>query len=327
MRIMLTCVGRRVELLDAFRRAARSLRVDLTVHGTDLNMLAPAMHHVDLAHLVPPNRASEHIPALLAICRKHKIDAVIPLLDSELLPLARRAVDFSRIGTRVVISSERVVSVCRDKVKTYQTLSAAGIDTPPTWTWAEAVKKKRHNFPYYMKPREGSAGLGNYRIETLAELKTLGPRVRDPIVQEFVEGVEHTLDIYTALDGVPRCIVPRRRMEVRSGEASKCCVVKDPAIIEVGRRVAEVLGETVGVITMQCIVNAEKRVRVIEINPRFGGGVPLSIRAGADFPKWLMAELLGRTLRYDPNAYQDGLTMLRYDQSVFAAGLSGRASS
>jgi len=56
-------------------------------------------------------------------------------------------------------------------------------------------------------------------------------------------------------------------------------------------------------------------VKFIEINPRFGGGVPLSIEAGADFPKWILQETTGRALRTRRLAY--GLTMLRYDAEVW----------
>lgn len=317
LRILFTCVGRRIELVDAFRRAADHLDIGLDVHGADINLLAPAMHVVDHTHIVPRIGARGHLPALLKLVTEASIDVVIPLIDSDLLSLARAASRFEALGTRVLISSEPAVRTCQDKLLTYQALKTAGIDTPATWSWDEALKKKRHRFPYYMKPREGSAGLGNYRINTLDELRVLGRRVPHPIVQEFVEGVEHTLDVYTGLDGRPRCVVPRRRLEVRSGEVSKSLIVKSPALIEVGRQVATAFGQFRGVVTIQCIVTPTRRVRVIEINPRFGGGVPLSIHAGADFPKWLMAELLGRKLRYRPMAYRNGLTMLRYDQSIF----------
>lgn len=321
LNILFTCVGRRIELLHAFRRAAKTLKLQLTLHGSDLNWLAPAMHEVDQAHIVPPIKARNHISTLLKLAKKHKIHAIIPLIDYDLLTLARAASRFSDQGTRVIISDKNVVRTCRDKILTCQALQAAGIDTPQTWTWRQALAKKRHRFPYFLKPREGSASLGNYRINDRDELRVLGKRVPDPIVQEFVEGVEHTLDVYVGLDGVPRCVVPRRRLEVRSGEVSKGTIVKDPRVIEVGWRVAQAFAKFCGVVTIQCIVTPAGRVRVIEINPRFGGGVPLAIQAGADFPKWLMADLIGKKLRHDPMAYQDGLTLLRYDQAIFTNGI------
>ncbi len=320
LQLLFTCVGRRIELMDAFRRAGKQLGIDLTLHGADVGLLAPAMHAVDRTHIVPAIKKRTYISDLLRLVARQKIDAIIPLIDSDLLTLARASKRFAAIGCRILLSDAPVIEICRDKILTYQALKAARIDTPTTWTWEEALKLKRHRFPYYMKPREGSAGLGNYRINNLVELKVLGKRVPDPIVQEFVEGSEYTLDVYVDLEGQPRCAVPRRRIEVRSGEVSKGIIVKDPKIINLGMRVADSVGTFRGVVTIQCMAERSGRIRTIEINPRFGGGAPLAICAGANFPKWLMAELLGKKLRYDAMGYKDGITMLRYDQSIFLNG-------
>ncbi len=315
--VLFTCVGRRVELVDSFRAAASELNIHLTIHGADLSGLAPAMHHVDTGHIVPPLSDPKHNKVLLQIAKLHDIDMVIPLIDSELLALSRTAPEFEAFGTRVVISSEKVIETCQDKLLTYKTLKNAGIDTPLTWTLEQVLKKRRHRFPYFMKPREGSAGQGNFKIDDLDTLKVLARQVPSPIVQEFVEGVEHTLDVYTGFDGRPRCVVPRKRLEVRAGEVSKAVVVNNRPIMAIGRRVVEMLGACRGVVTVQCIVTPDRNIRVLEINPRFGGGAPLGIRAGANFPLWLMAEHLGRKVEIKPTAFEHNLAMLRYDESVF----------
>ena len=317
LHILFTCVGRRVELLDAFRRAGEKLGISLEVHGADASWRAPAMHLVDRAHVVPSISSGTYIDALCKIVKKHRVDMIVPLLDLELIPLACSVERFAALGCRAVISSERVVRICRDKIATFDALSNAGIDTPRTWRWDDLVRQKSHRFPYFMKPLAGSAAKGNYFIRNIEELRTFGPLVEEPIVQEFVKGVEHTLDVYTGLDGVPRCAVPRRRIEVRSGEVSKAVVVKNKGIMAVGMRVAEALGECRGVITVQCMVTPRGRIRVIEINPRFGGGAPLAIHAGADMPRWLMMEQLGRRPRIKPDGFRDDVGMLRYDESVF----------
>ncbi|MGD2111174.1 MAG: ATP-grasp domain-containing protein, partial [Phycisphaerae bacterium] len=126
----------------------------------------------------------------------------------------------------------------------------------------------------------------------------------------------------TGFDGKPRCVVPRRRLEVRTGEVSKGLVVKDPAIMAVGRQVALALGKCRGVVTVQCMVTPRGRIRVIEINPRFGGGAPLAIHAGADFPRWILSELWGKKPRINPTGFRGDVAMLRYDESVFVPNAS-----
>jgi carbamoyl-phosphate synthase large subunit len=132
-----------------------------------------------------------------------------------------------------------------------------------------------------------------------------------------VDGWEHTVDVYAGLDGVPRVAVPRRRLKVRDGEVVKAVTVRHGEIIRRSMELVEALKECVGVVTLQCFLTSDDRVRFIEINPRFGGGVPLAMRAGADFPRWLIEEHLGRRPDIDPEGWKDRLVMLRYDEAVF----------
>jgi carbamoyl-phosphate synthase large subunit len=322
MRLMLSCVGRRVELIQAFVRAAEVLEIDLEIHGADRTDLAPGLHYCHRRHRVPPIKEDSYIPALLDLVRSQKIDLLVPLLDHELGKLSESRDAFEALGCRLIISAPDVVEMCRDKLLSYRHFTDHNIDTPATWPAEELLQADRLAFPYFMKPRFGSAGLGNYRLDDLDTMRALARHVPHPIVQEFVEGVEHTVDAYTGLDGRFRCALPRRRLEVRGGEVSKSKLVMDSQLIEVAAEVINSRPGWMGVVTIQCIKTPDGRVRVIEVNPRFGGGVPLSIRAGADFPRWLLTELAGQVPEIRQETFRDGLSMLRYDQSVFvdAAG-------
>jgi carbamoyl-phosphate synthase large subunit len=82
-------------------------------------------------------------------------------------------------------------------------------------------------------------------------------------------------------------------------------------------KLVETLGAGPGVITLQLFLTDDDRVKFIEINPRFGGGVPLSIKAGADFPKWILQELSGKKTNIRSDGFEDDLIMLRYDSEVW----------
>jgi len=116
--------------------------------------------------------------------------------------------------------------------------------------------------------------------------------------------------------------VPRKRLEVRAGEVSKSQIELNPKIMAAGRKVAQALAQRggLGMINLQCIYPGEGDVKFIEINPRFGGGCPLSIKAGYPFPQWAVEMALGRALSPLPDNLGDGLTMLRYDEAVFVQG-------
>jgi carbamoyl-phosphate synthase large subunit len=306
-----------VELIQSFVRAAQALGLRAVIEVADAEAQIAAAGVAYRAHQVPRIRSRAYIPALLDIVRRERIDLLFPLLDSELVAFSEAREQFAELGCGVVISSPGVVRTCRDKLLTYGFLKRHGIDTPRTWTPEEVLRRRRHQYPYFLKPRCGSASMGNSVVRNREDLEALVPRVPDAIIQEFVPGVEHTLDVYTGYDGVPRCVVPRQRIEVRGGEVTKACTVKHAGIIATGVRVAEALGDCMGLVTIQLILTADGRIRVIEVNPRFGGGVPLAIHAGADFPRWLLMEWLGRRPRIRLDHFRPNVLMLRYHQSFF----------
>ncbi len=317
VKILFTCAGRRVELIQAFARAAEALALRANLQAADCEADFAAAEAVNRAHQVPPITSGQYIGALLDLVRREEIDLLIPLIDNELVALSVAREQFAEAGCGAIISSPEVVHTCRDKLATYEFLTRHQIDTPRTWTPEELLRRDRHDYPYFLKPRFGSASKGNSVLMNQADMEAFVPRVPDAIIQEFVEGVEHTLDVYTGLDGVPRCVVPRERVEVRGGEVTKARTVRHEGIIQTGVRVAEALGACMGLITIQLILTPDGRIRVIEINPRFGGGVPLAIHAGADFPRWLLMEWLGRQPRIRLDQFRAGVLMLRYHQSFF----------
>lgn len=317
VRVLFTSGGRRIELMQAFARSARSLRLDASWHVADAESHYAAACFADRTHLVPRIASPDYITNLLKIVRREKIDLLVPLIDSDLVKLSESRERFARLGCGVLVSSPVVVATCRDKLQMFRFLTRHGIDTPETWSAAGFSVGRSTRFPMFLKPCFGSASKGSFILRDRQALKALVPLVPEAIVQEYVSGVEYTLDVYTGYDGRPRCVVPRQRVEVRGGEVTKSRTCKNAEIMAVGLRVAEALTDCVGLITIQLILTPAGRIRVIEVNPRFGGGVPLAIRAGADFPKWLLAEWLGRKPRIRLDQFEDGLMMLRYHQSFF----------
>ena len=103
---------------------------------------------------------------------------------------------------------------------------------------------------------------------------------------------------------------------MRAGEVSKSVTVRHTEVIAVVRRLVEELPDAFGALNVQCFVDGDD-VRVIEINARFGGGFPLTLKAGADFPRWLLEEHLGLPSTVETDGWADSLVMLRYDAAVF----------
>ena len=54
-----------------------------------------------------------------------------------------------------------------------------------------------------------------------------------------------------------------------------------------------------------------------ELNPRFGGGAPLSISAGADLPLYLLQDIFDMEITTDGSFQENLMMMMRYPASIF----------
>jgi len=233
--ILLTCVGRRVSLLKAFRRAQNELGVAGKVYATDWSRLAPAFHLADEAFEVPGVNAPDYVEALLEVCRDRCVDLVVPLIDWELVTLAEARDRFAEVGARVVVSSAEVSRTCWDKEEAFRFLSSHGVATPRVLTYEEALQGP---FPVVAKDRYGSGSKRVARIHSASAIRRMGRRRARFLFQEYVKGREYTVDVYTGLDGRPRVAVPRWRLQVRAGEVSKGVTVRHPDVIRESLRLA-----------------------------------------------------------------------------------------
>lgn len=313
MNLLLTSVGRRVELVQAFRNAASKLNEALIIIGADMSLTAPALLFCDKAVCVKRIQDRDYIPQLLDICRGQKIDCLIPTIDTELLLLAQNRSKFEAIGTKVLISDTEKIALCRDKRKTAEYFEKIGLNTPAP---VDAVEKYTGGFPAFIKPLDGSSSINAYKVQNKADLITYADMVPNYIIQPFISGREFTIDIFCDFFGKPIFITPRERLAVRSGEVLKTKVCQNKIMINEMKHLVEDF-KPCGQITVQLIHDdISKKNYYIEINPRFGGGAPLSIKAGADSAAALIRLLNGEELDYTEYAARNGAVYSRYDQSV-----------
>jgi carbamoyl-phosphate synthase large subunit len=314
MNILLTSVGRRVELLKAFRESMRRSNITGKIVTADLKPSAPASFLADTAELVPRIDSPHYVDRLLDICERHRIDLLIPLIDTELHLLSLHEQRFRDLGVTVLISSAAVNDISYSKKKTGLFFQTIGVKTPKIYQLSEVEDR---DFPVIIKPNTGSASIGVYKIENRAELNFFANYVEDSIIQELISGEEYTIDVLVNFQGKALSIVPRLRLETRAGETSKGTTVKNPALIAAAKYVVESLPGAIGCVTVQCFLQPDGEIIFIEINPRFGGGYPLAYRAGADFPLWLFQLCAGKNPQVAIDGWEDGLSMFRYDDAIF----------
>jgi carbamoyl-phosphate synthase large subunit len=313
--VLFTSAGRRVELLRAFQRAYRELRLKGKIVATDINPLAPTFQVADSTHTVPPLEDPRYIPALLDIVRRERVALVFPLIDPDIPILAGRKAEFEEAGAKVMTPPADGAETAHDKWKTFQLFQSLGLPCARTWLPAD-LRMDSLEFPLFIKPRCGSAGKGAFRVENRSQLDFFLTYVEDPVIQECLPGPEITSDVICSAGGEVWAVVSRRRIEIRAGEVAKGVTVWDERIAEGCIKVARGI-HAAGPITVQCMMRGGDPF-FTEVNARFGGGCPLGIAAGANSPQWYLAEAAGLAQKIPPmGSYIRDLYMTRFDDSFF----------
>ncbi|MBC8081142.1 MAG: ATP-grasp domain-containing protein [Gorillibacterium sp.] len=317
--ILFTSSGRRVSLIKKFKEVYTSHGLSGKIITADLQSTAPSAFFADKHYLVPRLSDDDYLPTLIHICQHEHIQLLIPLIDSELMLLAHNRQLFDDIGVKLLLSSKELNEISCDKTETYRFFVEHGIPTPKVYS-QEDMDKGHYTFPLIIKPVNGSSSKGVTKIFNEKELRFFLDYIPSAMAQEWVSGDEYTVDVMTDFAGQIKTIVPRLRIETRAGEVSKGKTSKDKAIIQAVEDVIRVLPGPVGCLTLQCFKQKDGTLTFIEMNPRFGGGIPLSIEAGANFPFWSVQLANGESLGEPDLNWTDQLTMLRYDEAVFTRG-------
>ncbi len=313
VRILVTGVGRRVELMQAFRQAALRLNINLKLYGADMVGSAPALAYCDYTRKVCAMQDLQYIQQILDICVADKIDLVMPTIDTDLLVLSRNIDEFEKVGVKVLISNPDKILICRDKNNTGDFFVSCGLKAPRTFN---NYKEYPGPYPCFIKPKDGSSSINAFKVEDAEELAVYAGQVEDYIIQPFVSGREFTIDIFCDYDGNPIYITPRERMQVRAGEVLKTQICMDAVMIEEAKKLCEAF-KPCGPMTVQLIQDKNTGDNYyIEINPRYGGGAPLSMKSGAKSAEALLRLIMGENVGYQENSSCNGAVYSRFDQSV-----------
>ena len=314
--ILVLSAGRRVELVNCFKAARDRLGIRGKIVAADASNLAPALYFADIKEQVPYISDNDgYVRAIIDICVRHDVSLIVPTIDTELLLLAERKEEIEgSTKARVLISSYEVIRICRDKTNTQRWLEENGFLVPRMISDGE-IEAGKVSYPLFIKPLDGSSSINAFRAEDKEEIDTYRRLIGDGryIIQDFMEGTEYTIDCFLDFEGKIITVVPRIRIATRSGEIAKGRIVRDEAIIEDVTKLLERL-KPIGHITIQCM-RTGRGIEYIEINPRFGGGAPMSIMAGADSCENLYRLLSGEMLQRRED-FRENVTFLRFDASI-----------
>ncbi len=314
LNVLVTAGSRRVPLIQAFQRAVRATGGGAVI-VTDVNPLSPAVYVADRSYPAPLVTAPDYLERIHEICRIERIGLIVPTIDDELTLFAEAVDSFASRGIRVAVSRPEVTSTCNDKFETWRVLSRHGLPVAETFLPTGLPGTRR--YPMFIKPRYGRGGVGAFPVRNERELQFFLDYVEAPVLQPYLTGPEFTIDLLCDFDGRAISIVPRERVVIRAGVVDRGRTVKDGRLIELGAACAGAM-PCAGALNIQCRM-VDGAPIIFEINPRFSGGIPLTIAAGADFPRLLVDLARGRDVEPVIGRFRDRLWMTSYETSVFVA--------
>ncbi len=269
------------------------------------------------AVLGPPTEPDRFVDELAAVVAQHHVDLGICTVSEEMLVLAGREPE---VGAALWLPKRRSIVACVDKWRFWKIAEHADIPAAPSALGDVAVESITDSLagPWIVKPRFGRGSLDVYAVDDPTELAWACRRIAQPIVQTRVRGREFTLDLLVDRDGRLAAAIPRWRLETRAGISTKGETFCDHRLTDIAERVVAAYSLT-GAANLQGFLTDDDDVVVTEVNPRFSGGLSLSLAAGADLVGEFVRGTLGLSLRPELLAFRPGVTMVRHYTELFAA--------
>lgn len=284
---------------------------NIKVVSADVNKLAAGLYLSGKGYLVNSfSNEKRFLTDLTNVVKKEKVDIIIPALDPLLLLLAKNKEFFNQEnGVKVLISPAETIFLTRDKWRLYRALKDF-LPLPKSF-----INKKEINisYPLFIKPRDGSGSVNAFKINSRKELNFYYKRIKNPIIQEYLEGIEYTVDCLTDMKGELLSCVPRIRLEAKGGISIKGKVVRSKEIEKIAKKLTQRI-KFIGPFLFQ-VKGRSGNLKLIEINPRFGGGMPLSASAGINIYLLSVKLFLGQKVKIPK--IKDNLYFTRFDEEIY----------
>ena len=283
------------------------------------------------------------IGAMLSICRKKNIHAVLPLVTKELIPLSLHAKEFELTGTKLLISPTASLEIANNKSRLYEFLQWRGMEVPgfkvveTTDQFKSAVEELGYPQKQVCFKPSVSNGSRGFRIVTAAidepdllfnykpnsAYISMGDALRilskgpfpELLISEYLPGEEYSVDCL-ANHGEPVLIIPRLRKKMINGISVEGEMVKEQTIISYCNRVIHEL-QLHGNIGIQVKRSAPGIFLPLEINPRVQGSISACLGAGVNLPVLAIKQELGLPVSTDETIVKWGTRFARYWKDVF----------
>ena len=282
MKILLTNIGRRTYLIDyLFELKKKYKKIKIFVSDSNINAAGMNWKKNIITIKTPQTKDTEkYLTKIKKICIQHKINLLIPVSDRDLNILSLHEQFFKKIKTKLIISSNKVIKICNNKLLTHDFCKKNDINTPE-------IKRDNANYSYILKPIYGSGSKDIiHKREVYKKIKINNKKF---FYQKKISGQEYGLDILNDFRGkyVSCCI--KKKLLMRAGDTDQAEIIFNNELVNLAKKISKNL-KHVGNLDCDVIKSKNKKIFVIDLNPRFGGGYPFTHMYGYNYLKYILED-------------------------------------
>jgi carbamoyl-phosphate synthase large subunit len=259
---------------------------------------------------------ASHRDFIRAVCdlgRRTGAEILVSTVAEEIVVLAAAPYYLKRDGNLDVwIPRPQVVARCIDKWEMALIAVREGLSFPPTNLGSATGVPG----PWVVKPRLGRGSRDVHIVHDEERLAWAIEQVPGAIVQSLLPGQEFTVDVLAGRDYSILGAVPRWRLQTKAGISTKGRTFVNTRLVEEVARVSRVLGLE-GPFNIQGFLDPDGRLGFTDLNPRFSGGLALSLAAGADLVGQYLRGIRGLPVDKQRLRYREGVQMTRFFREVF----------
>ena len=277
----------------------------------------------DAFYVVPAATDSKYVDSLLDICKKEKVDILLPFMSAELPFLIDRKDEFEKIGTRVSVSHRESVDIANNKLKFYEFLKAQGLKVPKFHAVrridellpacravgypekAVCVKatqlsgsrgirivdasKSRYDILFNQKPNSFYT-----TFEELYETLCERPEIPEMMAMEYLPGTEGSIDLLA--DNGDIVYMAYRESNVNLASIpQEATLIYNAEAYEIAKKVIKALRLS-GNADLDFKYDEDGHPVLMEINPRIAATMQIFKEGGINFPYLRIKQLLGEEL-------------------------------
>ena len=297
-------------ILTCLKNAPRELRLI----GVDMDANAPSRKDFSGFYTVPAAKEESFIPRIFEIAKQEHVDIIVPCVTRELAKFAQARAMFAAEGIVVATMDPHTIDIANNKGKLLSAVKQAGLPTAEFYL-ANTVEEVEAGFEKLgypdkavcVKAVEGNGsravrlvdphismsrlffdekpnGMYISKHDLMELLKETPQFPKELMLMQMLPGDEFSVDLI-ARDGKTLASLCRKGMQVVSSNQTMSVVVDEPEVIAQCEKVVELL-KLSGNIGFDLKCDEAGNPYILEINPRFTGGIVTCLAAGANMP-WL----------------------------------------